>query len=146
MSKSNATTEIIKENGLKVTQARINVVKVFERSGKRHLSVDEVFQKLTEQGLQVSLGTVYRVLMSFEKAGIVKRNNFENGYAVYELKQESHHDHLVCVKCGRVQEFYDEKIERLQEEIAHRMGFKIMDHAHVIYGLCGDPRCTGEEN
>ncbi|MCG8425907.1 MAG: ferric iron uptake transcriptional regulator [Chromatiales bacterium] len=133
---------MIREAGLKLTRPRASILAVLESSQKKHLSAEDVFQVLTQQGQQIGFGTVYRVLTQFESAGIVKRHNFEEGHAVFELHQENHHDHLVCLRCGQVKEFFDEKIENCQDQIAEKMGFAIIDHSHVIYGYCSDPECT----
>ena len=129
----------LKDAGLKITMPRLKILQILEQSVEHHLSAEDVYKALLEQEEDVGLATVYRVLTQFEEAGLVNRHNFEGGYSVFELSQGQHHDHLVCVKCGRVEEFVDEVIEQRQNMIAERAGFKMMDHALNIYGLC--PGC-----
>ncbi|HBD7469224.1 TPA: ferric iron uptake transcriptional regulator [Legionella pneumophila] len=129
----------LKDAGLKITLPRIKVLQILEQSRNHHLSAEAVYKALLESGEDVGLATVYRVLTQFEAAGLVSRHNFEGGYSVFELSQGEHHDHLVCVKCGRVEEFVDEIIEQRQKAIAERAHFKMTDHALNIYGIC--PQC-----
>lgn len=129
----------LKNAGLKITMPRLKVLQILEQSKEHHLSAEHIYKALLEMGVDVGLATVYRVLTQFETAGLVNRHNFEDGYSVYELNQGVHHDHLVCVKCGVVEEFIDEIIEKRQQMIAERAGFKMTDHALNIYGLC--PAC-----
>ena len=126
----------LKQVGLKVTVPRVKVLEIFESSQDHHLSAEDVYKALLEMGEDVGLATVYRVLTQFEAAGLIVRHHFEGGCSVFELSQGEHHDHLVCVKCGRVDEFLDELIEVRQKEIAARAQFRITDHALNIYGLC----------
>jgi len=126
----------LKDAGLKITTPRLKVLQILEQSAKHHLSAEDVYKALLDMGEDVGLATVYRVLGQFEGAGLVNRHNFEGGYSVYELSQDDHHDHLVCVKCGRVEEFIDDVIEQRQQQIAERAKFKMTDHALNIYGLC----------
>ncbi|AOU14814.1 transcriptional repressor [Legionella pneumophila] len=114
-------------------------MQILEQSRNHHLSAEAVYKALLESGEDVGLATVYRVLTQFEAAGLVSRHNFEGGHSVFELSQGEHHDHLVCVKCGRVEEFVDEIIEQRQKAIAERAHFKMTDHALNIYGIC--PQC-----
>ncbi len=114
-------------------------MEILERSGNDaagHLSAEEIFNKLLSEGEEIGLATVYRVLTQFESAGLVVRHHFEGGNSVFELNRGHHHDHLVCVQCGRVEEFQDETIERLQNEIAQRKGFELTDHSLCLYGIC----------
>ena len=129
----------LKEAGLKITMPRVKVLHILEQSTKHHLSAEDVYKALLEMGEDVGLATVYRVLTQFQAAGLINRHNFEGGYSVFELSQGEHHDHLVCVKCGRVEEFVDDMIEQRQKMIAERAQFKMTDHALNIYGLC--PGC-----
>ncbi|HAZ7572090.1 ferric iron uptake transcriptional regulator [Legionella sp. PATHC032] len=129
----------LKDAGLKITLPRIKVLQILEQSRNHHLSAEAVYKALLESGEDVGLATVYRVLTQFEAAGLVSRHNFEGGHSVFELSQGEHHDHLVCVKCGRVEEFVDEVIEQRQKAIAERAHFKMTDHALNIYGIC--PQC-----
>jgi len=129
----------IKQAGLKVTLPRVKVLGILENSRKRHLSAEDVYKALLEKGEEIGLATVYRVLTQFEAAGLVCRHHFEGGQSVFELNRGEHHDHLVCVKCGRVVEFFEEAIEERQRAIAERHGFTLEDHSLVIYGFC--PQC-----
>ncbi len=131
----------LKEAGLKITMPRLKILQILEQSSTHHLSAEDVYKALSEMGEEVGLATVYRVLTQFESAGLIHRHNFEGGFSVFELSQGEHHDHLVCVKCGRVEEFVDELIEQRQKMIAEQAGFKMTDHALNIYGLC--PECLG---
>ncbi|KTD62553.1 ferric iron uptake transcriptional regulator [Legionella spiritensis] len=128
----------LKDAGLKITMPRVKVLQILEQSRDHHMSAENVYKALLDMGEDVGLATVYRVLTQFEAAGLVSRHNFEGGHSVFELSQGEHHDHLVCVKCGRVEEFYDEIIEERQERIAEQAHFKMTDHALNIYGLCPD--------
>lgn len=126
----------LRDAGLKVTLPRLKVLKILENSNPHHMSAEDVYTALVDQGEDVSLATVYRVLTQFETAGLVERHNFDDGYSVFELDQGEHHDHLVCVKCGVVDEFIDEAIEKRQLAIAKKAGFNMTDHNHTIYGIC----------
>ena len=123
----------LRRAGLKVTLPRRKVLRILEANANRHLSAEEIFRALGDSGEDVGLATVYRVLAQFESAGIVARHNFEGGTAVFELADSEHHDHMVCLETGDVVEFYDERIERLQEEIAAEHGYEIEDHSMVLY-------------
>ena len=127
--------------GLKVTVPRMKILQLLETSEVRHLAAEEVYKMLLESGDDVGLATVYRVLTQFESAGLVQRHHFEGGRSVFELTRNEleHHDHIVCVKCGRVEEFFDEVIEQRQHDIAEAAGFEVTEHSHYIYGLC--PGC-----
>ena len=129
----------LKEVGLKITMPRLKILQILEQSVDHHLSAEHVYKALVEMGEDVGLATVYRVLTQFETAGLVHRHHFEGGYSVFELSQGEHHDHLVCIKCGKVEEFVDDVIEERQTMIAMRAGFKMTDHALNIYGVC--PHC-----
>lgn len=126
----------LKNAGLKATLPRLKILELFEKSEERHLSAEDVYKVLLNASDDVGLATVYRVLTQFEDAGLLVRHHFESGKAVFELNQGEHHDHMVCVKCGRVEEFHDEEIERRQEEAAKSRGFKMQDHSLMIYGIC----------
>ncbi|MFV2057689.1 MAG: ferric iron uptake transcriptional regulator [Thiohalomonadales bacterium] len=127
----------IKEAGLKATLPRVRILDIMEDSGVRHMSAEDVYKALLEHGEDVGLATVYRVLTQFETAGLVKRHHFEGGLSVFELNHGGHHDHILCVKCGRVEEFVDEIIEERQRSIAAEAGFTMTDHCLYIYGVCG---------
>jgi Fur family ferric uptake transcriptional regulator len=133
----------IKQAGLKVTLPRVKVLDVLECSEKRHLSAEDVYRSLLERGEEIGLATVYRVLTQFEAAGLVCRHHFEGGQSVFELNRGGHHDHLVCVKCGKVVEFVEETIEERQRAIAKEHGFTLEDHSLVIYGICPSCRQAG---
>lgn len=130
----------LKEAGLKITAPRIKVLHILEQSSEHHLSAEDVYKGLLELGEDVGLATVYRVLTQFEAAGIVHRHHFEGGFAVFELTRPEHHDHLVCLKCGCVEEFVDEIIEQRQQLIAAQAGFSMSAHSLTIYGACA--RCS----
>lgn len=126
----------LKKAGLKVTLPRIKILNILETAQNRHISAEDVYKQLIESGDDVGLATVYRVLTQFEAAGLVIRHHFETGHAVFELDEGEHHDHLVCLKCGMVEEFVDNTIEKRQEEIANEKQFKITDHCLYLYGEC----------
>ncbi len=131
----------IRKAGLKVTVPRLKILEVLEKCGDQHVSAEDVYKILIQQGEEISLATIYRVLTQFETAQLVIRHNFEGGFAVFELNRGEHHDHILCVVCGKVVEFTDEVIEQRQLEIAKEMGFEIEDHSLVIYGRCNNPEC-----
>ncbi len=130
----------LKKAGLKVTHPRVKILHIMENSEKRHLGAEEIYKSLLETGEDVGLATVYRVLTQFESAGLVIRHHFEEGHSVYEVNQGEHHDHILCVKCGRVDEFMDSTIEERQIAIARRFDYEITDHYLNIYGVCPDCR------
>lgn len=123
----------LRDVGLKVTSPRLKVLEILESSNERHLSAEGIYRLLLESGQELGLATVYRVLTQFEQAGLVSRHNFEGGMAVFELTDGTHHDHMVCLESGDVIEFYDERIEDLQREIASKHGFELEDHSLVLY-------------
>ena len=127
--------------GLRVTHPRIKVLAALESSSGRHLSAESIFRHVTRDGDPIGLATVYRVLTQFVEAGLVTRHVFEEDHAVFELDRGDHHDHLVCVHCGKVVEFNDAVIEERQRQTAARLGFKLGDHAMVLYGACDAPAC-----
>lgn len=127
----------LKDSGLKVTGPRLKILDLFETHSEEHLSAEDVYRLLLENGIEVGVATIYRVLTQFEQAGILLRHHFETGKAVYELNKGGHHDHIVCVKCGDVTEFHNEEIETLQQKIAEENGFRVVDHALYMYGVCG---------
>ncbi|MBI3562154.1 MAG: ferric iron uptake transcriptional regulator [Gammaproteobacteria bacterium] len=129
-------TSDIKKAGLKATVPRIKILHILENSQRRHMSAEEVYKMLLESGDDIGLATVYRVLTQFEQAGMVKRHHFETGQAVFEIEHGTHHDHILCVKCGRVDEFVDETIEQRQRAIAQQKGYAMTDHSLYIYGIC----------
>ena len=131
----------LKNAGLKATLPRLKILELFENSKERHLSAEDVYKILITTGEDVGLATVYRVLTQFEEAGLLSRHHFESGKAVFELIEGTHHDHIVCVKCGRVEEFYDAEIEKRQQEAAESRGFKMQEHSLMIYGICAVQPC-----
>jgi len=135
------TIDELKNTGLKATQPRLKILDVFHRGRLRHMTAEDVFRVLLEERSDIGLATVYRVLMQFEQAGILNRSNFEGGKAVYELNEGQHHDHLVCLDCGKVEEFYDAEIEQRQQAVAQTKGFRIADHALSLYAHCTKTRC-----
>ncbi len=130
----------LKKAGLKVTLPRIKILSILENEESRHMSAEDVYKALLESGEDVGLATVYRVLTQFESAGLVARHRFEGGHSVFELNAGEHHDHILCLKCGKVVEFVDETIEARQHAIAKEHGFTITDHSLYIYGVCPDCR------
>lgn len=137
-----STPDDLKTIGLKATLPRLRILELFEKSDIRHLTAEDVYKKLVEEGTDTGLATVYRVLTQFEQAGLLMRHHFESGKAVYELNQGHHHDHLVCLQCGRVEEFYDAEIEKRQEKVAKERGFRIHDHSLHIYADCTRKNCS----
>ena len=132
----------LKHSGLKATLPRIKVLEVFQKASQRHMSAEDVYKVLLAEDADVGLATVYRVLMQFEQAGILSRTHFETGKAVFELNEGKHHDHLVCMDCGRVEEFYDAEIEKRQRSVAQARGFELQDHALALYAACTKKNCT----
>jgi len=127
----------LRKAGLKVTLPRMKILEILASNTTiRHMSAEDVYKALLEGGEDIGLATVYRVLTQFESAGLVTRHHFEGGHSVFELNEGSHHDHIVCVKCGRVDEFMDETIEQRQRAIAQKAGYEITDHSLYIYGIC----------
>lgn len=126
----------LRKAGLKVTLPRLKVLEILETSEQRHLSAEDVYKALLEMDEEIGLATVYRVLTQFENAGLVSRLSIEGGHAVFELEDGDHHDHLFCVKCNKIEEFYDDVIEERQKAIAKQYGFEMTDHSLYIYGIC----------
>jgi len=135
------TPNDLKASGLKATLPRLKILEIFQTSSVRHLSAEDVYKILLTENMDVGLATVYRVLTQFEQAGLLHRNHFETGKAVFELNEGSHHDHLVCLDCGRVEEFFDDEIEKRQQKIAKERGFDISEHALALYGHCTKTAC-----
>ncbi len=136
-----ANIDELKSTGLKATLPRLKILEIFQKSVLRHMTAEDVFRVLLGERSDVGLATVYRVLTQFEQAGILSRSHFESGKAVYELNEGQHHDHLVCLDCGRVEEFYDAEIERRQQVVAQAKGFAIADHALSLYANCVKEKC-----
>ena len=141
---SNSTN--LKNMGLKATGPRLKILELFEKAEVRHLTADDVYRLLLSENIDIGLATVYRVLTQFEQAGLLERHHFESGKAVFEIKAGQHHDHLVCINCGRVEEFFDEEIERRQKKIAKDRGFVIHEHALYLYAECSKPQCPHRGN
>ena len=131
----------LKSSGLKATLPRIKILEVFQRTARRHMTAEDVYKALLAEGADIGLATVYRVLMQFEQAGLLTRSNFESGKSVFELNEGQHHDHLVCLTCGRVEEFLDPEIEQRQRAIAQERGFELQEHALALYARCIKPQC-----
>ena len=136
-----ANIDELKSTGLKATLPRLKILDVFQKGSQRHMTAEDVFRVLLEERSDIGLATVYRVLTQFEQAGILSRSHFESGKAVYELNEGQHHDHLVCLDCGRVEEFYDAEIEKRQNAVALAKGFQIADHALSLYAHCQTTDC-----
>jgi Fur family ferric uptake transcriptional regulator len=132
----------LKSSGLKATLPRIKILEVFQRTALRHMTAEDVYKALLTEGADVGLATVYRVLMQFEQAGLLTRSHFESGKSVFELNEGQHHDHLVCLTCGRVEEFYDAEIETRQRAVAQTRGFALQDHSLALYATCIKSSCT----
>jgi Fur family ferric uptake transcriptional regulator len=131
----------LRKAGLKVTLPRMKILEILETNETRHMSAEDVYKVLLDAEEDIGLATVYRVLTQFEAAGLVTRHHFEGGHSVFELNEGHHHDHIVCVQCGKVVEFLDQTIEKIQEQVARREGFKIRDHSLIIYGDCERKNC-----
>ena len=131
----------LKNTGLKATLPRLKILEIFQIGKQRHMTAEDVFRVLLEERSDIGLATVYRVLMQFEQAGLLNRSNFESGKAVYEINEGQHHDHLVCLDCGKVEEFYDAEIEKRQHDVAENKGFAIADHSLSIYANCTKTDC-----
>ena len=136
----------LKNTGLKATLPRLKILEVFQRGKNRHMTAEDIYRLLLEERSDVGLATVYRVLTQFEQAGILIRSHFESGKAVYELDEGQHHDHLVCLDCGKVEEFYDAEIEKRQHAVALSKGFVITDHALSLYANCTKRDCPNRKN
>lgn len=126
----------LKDVGLKTTLPRLRILSIFENGSNRHYTAEDVYRELLDAGEEIAFATVYRVLTQFESAGLVIRHNFEGDRAVFELDRGDHHDHMVCIKCNSVIEFFDEQIEELQKKVAKRNNFVLQDHSLYLYGLC----------
>lgn len=135
----------LKSTGLKATLPRLKILEVFHNAKQRHMTAEDVYRVLLEERSDIGLATVYRVLMQFEQAGLLSRSNFESGKAIYELNEGQHHDHLVCLDCGRVEEFFDSEIERRQQLVAQSRGFSLQEHALSLYAHCTKSPCPHRE-
>lgn len=139
-----ANTDQLKTMGLKATGPRLKILNLFEHTAQRHLTAEDVYRLLVMENVDVGLATVYRVLTQFEQAGLLIRHHFDNDKAVYELNQGSHHDHLLCIQCGKVEEFYDPQIEKRQKAVAAERGFKLVEHALYLYVDCVKKNCPNK--
>jgi len=133
--------EELKSSGLKATLPRIKILEVFQKTERRHMTAEDVYKSLLAEGSDVGLATVYRVLMQFEQAGLLSRSNFESGKSMFELNEGQHHDHLVCLDCGRVEEFFDAQIEQRQREVTLVRGFELQEHSLSLYARCTKENC-----
>lgn len=131
----------IKNSGLKATLPRIKILEIFQTAQQRHMTAEDVYKALLDERADIGLATVYRVLTQFEQAGLLSRNHFESGKAVFELNEGHHHDHLVCLTCGFVEEFYDPQIEERQHAIALDRGFQLQEHSLALYANCVKKDC-----
>ena len=131
-----ADPQNLKSVGLKVTGPRMKILELFQTAQVRHMTAEDVYRQLLAEEMDIGLATVYRVLTQFEQAGILERHHFETGKAVFEINEGKHHDHLVCLQCGKVEEFFDPEIERLQNQVAEQRGFRVRDHALYLYVDC----------
>jgi Fur family transcriptional regulator, ferric uptake regulator len=136
-----STIDELKNTGLKATLPRLKILEIFQKGEPRHMTAEDVFRILLEERTDIGLATVYRVLLQFEQASILTRSSFDGGRAVYELNEGHHHDHLICLDCGKVEEFFDEEIEKRQKSIAKAKGFTIAEHALSLYANCTKPKC-----
>ena len=142
---SNRTPNDLKTIGLKATLPRLKILNLFETSAERHLTAEDVYKILLAEGMDIGLATIYRVLTQFEQAGLLSRHHFESGKAVFELNEGGHHDHLVCLQCGHVEEFFDAEIEKRQDAIARERGFAIHEHSLQLYAYCNRPNCPNRK-
>jgi Fur family ferric uptake transcriptional regulator len=138
--------EELKSSGLKATLPRIKILDVFRHTERRHMTAEDVYRALLGEDADIGLATVYRVLMQFEQAGLLTRSNFESGKAVYELNEGQHHDHLVCLDCGRVEEFLDPEIEQRQRAVADKRGFALQEHSLALYAHCRKTDCPHRQH
>lgn len=140
-----SNSQDLKNIGLKATFPRLKILDLFQKTDVRHLTAEDVYKHLLAEGMDIGLATVYRVLTQFEQAGILMRHHFESGKSVFELDEGRHHDHLVCLQCGQVEEFFDAEIERRQHKIAKDRGYNVHDHALYLYVDCVKPNCPNKK-
>jgi Fur family ferric uptake transcriptional regulator len=136
----------LRNAGLKVTLPRLKILEMLEHNANRHLSAEDIYRQLMDTGEDIGLATVYRVLTQFEAAGLVSRHHFEGGHAVFELERGHHHDHMVCIKCGHVDEFEDEVIEKRQREKSAELGYRLVEHSLIMHGECLRTNCPHLKN
>ncbi len=132
----------LKQAGLKVTLPRMKILEMLQDHEHQHVTAEDIYKRLLDAGEEIGLATVYRVLTQFESAGLIKRHHFEGAQSCFELDQGTHHDHIVCLKCGKIEEFFDEVIEQRQRLIAKQLGFELADHSLILYGQCSAPGCS----
>ncbi|MEW5887949.1 MAG: ferric iron uptake transcriptional regulator [Pseudomonadota bacterium] len=140
-----SNSQDLKSIGLKATFPRLKILDLFQKSEQRHMTAEDVYRHLLAEGMDIGLATVYRVLTQFEQAGLLERHYFESGKAIFELNEGHHHDHLVCLQCGKVEEFYDPEIERRQVKVAKERGFSVHEHSLYIYADCIKPDCPNKK-
>ena len=143
-TKDSQVEDVLKEAGLKITEPRLQVLALLSQVGLSHLSADQIYDRLRDKGVDIALGTLYRVLLQLEAHGLIEKHCFDGSQAVYEIKAEDHHDHLICDGCGRVEEFFSQVIEDSQEQIAKLHGFMLTHHQMILYGRCG--HCMVQDN
>jgi Fur family ferric uptake transcriptional regulator len=141
-----SNSQNLKSMGLKATFPRLKILDLFQKAETRHMTAEDVYRALLGEGMDIGLATVYRVLTQFEQAGLLERHYFESGKAVFELNEGNHHDHLVCLQCGKVEEFYDAEIEKRQQKVAKDRGFTVHEHAHYLYCDCMNPDCPNRKS
>lgn len=139
-----SNSQNLKNIGLKATFPRLKILDLFQTTDMRHMTAEDVYKHLITDGMDIGLATVYRVLTQFEQAGLLVRHYFESGKAVFELNEGKHHDHLVCLQCGRLEEFYDAEIEARQQRVATERGYTVHDHALYLYVDCVKPNCPNK--
>ncbi len=135
------TNQDLRKVGLKVTLPRMKILELLENAEQHHMSAEDVYKTLIEQGEDIGLATVYRVLTQFEQAGIVERHNFDNNLSVFEIAQDTHHDHMICDVCGKIIEFHSKVIEEEQENLVKDLNFTLSGHSLVLYGVCDNKEC-----
>ncbi len=140
-SRASLSSKELKQVGLKVTLPRMKILEVLQERQDLHVTAEDIYKILLNSGEEIGLATVYRVLAQFESAGLIKRHHFESGHSVFELSQGDHHDHIVCLTCGKIEEVYDEAIEKRQHAIAEKLGFDLSEHCLILYGDCTKENC-----
>jgi Fur family transcriptional regulator, ferric uptake regulator len=141
-----SNSDDLKNIGLKATYPRLRILELMQKAEARHMTAEDVYRHLLSEDIDIGLATVYRVLTQFEHAGLVQRHFFESGKAIFELNEGKHHDHLVCLQCGKVEEFYDAEIEARQNHVAKERGFSIHEHALYLYADCTKPNCSSRKS
>ena len=145
VSWSMSNQQDLKSIGLKATVPRLKILDVFRKTASRHMTAEDVYRYLLAEDIDIGLATVYRVLTQFEQAGLLSRHFFESGKSIFELNEGGHHDHLVCVQCGRIEEFYDAEIEKRQKQVAKNRGFAITEHSLYLYADCLKEDCPNRK-